>query len=73
MWSASRIKDGEPSFEFSRLGLRGLELFAMYATAGQTDRRTDEQKQSLLPVSVQEQKKARPIKMIGAEWLILIW
>ena len=32
------------------LGLWVLELFAMYATDGQTDRWTDEQKQRLLPI-----------------------
>jgi len=31
------------------LGLLVLELFAKYATDGQTDRRTDGQKQRLLP------------------------
>ena len=33
-----------------RLGLWVLELFAMYATDGRTDRRTDGQKQRLLPL-----------------------
>jgi len=35
------------------LGFWVLELFAMYATDGQTDRRTDEEKQRLLPFSLQ--------------------
>jgi len=34
------------------LGLWVLELFAMYATDGQTDRQTDGQKQRLLPPSL---------------------
>ena len=33
------------------LGLWVLELFAMYAREGQTDRRTDRQKQRLLPLA----------------------
>ena len=33
------------------LGLWVLELFAMYSTDGQTDERTDGQKQRLLPLS----------------------
>ena len=34
---------------FGTLGLRILELFAMYVTVGRMDRRTDGQKQRLLP------------------------
>jgi len=33
----SRIRGGEHSFQMGTLGLRVLELFAMYATDGRTD------------------------------------
>jgi len=37
---------------FGTLGLWVLELFAMYAMDGQTDRQTEGQKQRLLPRSL---------------------
>jgi len=40
------------------LGLWVLELFTMYVTDGQTDSRTDIQKQCLLPPSLQAKKKS---------------
>ena len=45
------------------LGLWVLELFAMYATDGQTDGRTDGQKQRLLPLPYDREhnKKVWPI------------
>jgi len=48
----SHQKWGTFSPNLRTLDLRVLELFAMYATDGQTDGRTDGQKQSLLPPSL---------------------
>ena len=46
----SHLRWGTFSPNLGTLGLWVLELFALYATDGQTDRRTDGQKQRLLPL-----------------------
>jgi len=47
----SHLKWGTFLPNLGTLGLWVLELFAMYSTDGQTDERTDGQKQRLLPLS----------------------
>jgi len=49
----SHLRRGTFFPNLGTLDLRVLELFAMYATDGQTDGRTDGQTQSLLPSSLQ--------------------
>jgi len=47
----------------STLGLWVLELFAMYATDGRTDRRTDGQKQRLLPLPYRRRHNSETIHL----------
>jgi len=48
----SQLRCGTFHLNLGTLGVWVLELFAMYATDGQTDGRTDEQKQRLLSPSL---------------------
>jgi len=50
--SESHLRRGTFLANLGTLGLCVLELFAIYATDGQTDGRTDGQKQRLLPPSL---------------------